>query len=72
MSRPRRHPKVIRRVGGLEESHKFYCLFSHVIRRVGGLEVEKDARAPLIRVIRRVGGLDGKGTRLNSGHSWSS
>ena len=54
-------PKVVRRVGGLEDTRRTCRQGHQVVRRVGGLEdLEKDARAPLIGV-RRVGGLEGVG-----------
>ena len=50
--------KVIRRVGGLEDSATYPRFFEAVIRRVGGLEVLAWALDWHLRVIRRVGGLE--------------
>ena len=51
---------VIRRVGGLEETHRKTSEGFQVIRRVGGLEVKRTGRQGGLRVIRRVGGLEGR------------
>ena len=50
--------EVIRRVGGLEATHRAHHAQAMVIRRVGGLEVLAWALDWHLRVIRRVGGLE--------------
>ena len=51
--------EVIRRVGGLEATHRAHHAQAMVIRRVGGLEESEAASALEEPVIRRVGGLEG-------------
>lgn len=49
---------VIRRVGGLEETHREISGVFQVIRRVGGLEELPGCPGGSAPVIRRVGGLE--------------
>ena len=49
---------VIRRVGGLEDSHEPMKIATTVIRRVGGLEGAVADVPAGVGVIRRVGGLE--------------
>ena len=50
--------EVIRRVGGLEATHRAHHAQAMVIRRVGGLEATHRAHHAQAMVIRRVGGLE--------------
>ena len=54
-------PRVIRRVGGLEEAVSEATGEQLVIRRVGGLEDHPPAGVGIVLVIRRVGGLEVSG-----------